>query len=559
MALGAPTRSALGLVFIAAMSACTIKATGVSIPATSLHATQWPWGRIACIAAFVLLAVATFAATMTWGIGYDEEQYIAAGYFARSLHVYRDFIAFQPPFYTWFLATVFDVVGGWYLLAARVVTWLSAFASCLLLFSLLVTFGAGRLVGVALVVAFVTSPFSQIPMAMTRNDIMPLLLMLTSLRLFVDANRKISGSGYRLAFSGLAAALACSTKYSYLFVGPCLFIALACDELAGYSQRAGARWRRSLAFVAGMAVGLLPIAYAIGEYGNRFTFLTLGFHLTAVIEWYQSQGVGRILTLDYKLKNFAYMSIRGGNAALLTIFVAAIATVLLKARNQWREWLHPVPMALFMLFATGLAIAIKVGPHPMYYVPVAAVGALIAGHAYGVVQSAIPRLATAAALLVGFIPVTPVLSQYQTMIATSSKVGEWTGVQVHESARRIARLIAHAGLSGHIATLFPSVVLDTNVVRPEFAAGPFFFRSADLFPMQRVVELHGVGPATLDTVFANSPPVAIVAGFDGFPFQWKPPMDSALVDYAHRHGYRLVASDLTVNGYRNGQVWLRAR
>ena len=43
------------------------------------------WVRIASAAAWVTLAVVLFAAAMTWGIGYDEEQYIAAPYFAQHL------------------------------------------------------------------------------------------------------------------------------------------------------------------------------------------------------------------------------------------------------------------------------------------------------------------------------------------------------------------------------------------------------------------------------------------------------------------------------------------
>ena len=34
-------------------------------------------------------------------------------------------------------------------------------------------------------------------------------------------------------------------------------------------------------------------------------------------------------------------------------------------------------------------------------------------------------------------------------------------------------------------------------------------------------------------------------------------MDAALIDYARRSGFNLVIDDLTINGYRNGQVWVR--
>ena len=137
--------------------------------------------------------------------------------------------------------------------------------------------------------------------------------------------------------------------------------------------------------------------------------------------------------------------------------------------------------------------------------------------------------------------------------------GDDGGPLCHRSAERIAGFLDNDGITGEVATLFPSVVLDLNPVREEFAAGPFFFRSADLFPPAFVTEMHGVGPATLETVFADRPPSAIVAGFNGFPVEWKPPMDFALVEYARRHHYRLFASGWTIKGYKNGQVWLRPK
>ena len=93
--------------------------------------------QLALITAFVGLAIVLFGAAMSSPISYDEEQYVAGAYFARDLSLYRDFISFQPPPYTWIVAAIFQVFDGWYLLVARVVTWALAFASCVLLFSLL--------------------------------------------------------------------------------------------------------------------------------------------------------------------------------------------------------------------------------------------------------------------------------------------------------------------------------------------------------------------------------------------------------------------------------------
>ena len=61
----------------------------------------------------------------------------------------------------------------------------------------------------------------------------------------------------------------------------------------------------------------------------------------------------------------------------------------------------------------------------------------------------------------------------------------------------IAQMLGQRGISGHVATLFPIAVIDANRVLPEFAAGPFFFRSADAYSAEQVAQLHGGGPATL--------------------------------------------------------------
>ena len=519
------------------------------------------WVRIASAAASVTLAVVLFAAAMTWGIGYDEEQYVAAPYFAQHLELYRDFISIQPPLYTWLLAGVFHAVGGWYLLTARVITWMFAVGSCLLMFSLMLSLGTGRLIAFALVIGFVASPFSQIPLVMTRSDIMPLFLLLTSLRLFLAEDGKISANVYQLTLSGLFATLASSTKYSYVFAAPALFIVLVYVAfMRGRADRASSLYGLA-AFASGAALGLLPLAYALTQNADRLVFLTLKFHLTAVFDWYESQGVGRMLTLDYKVRQFARMALRDGNATLWMVLGASLTALVVKTPwSRLRRWRpSPTSFALLALFGGALVVAMKVGPYAMYYLPVAAVGALIAGRAYAVVRSTIPVWLTVTLLLVCLSPTSAALTRYGQLLRSAADIEEWTGVQAHRSAERIAGFLDNDGITGEVATLFPSVVLDLNPVREEFAAGPFFFRSADLFPPAFVTEMHGVGPATLETVFADRPPSAIVAGFNGFPVEWKPPMDFALVEYARRHHYRLFASGWTIKGYKNGQVWLRPK
>jgi hypothetical protein len=266
-----------------------------------------------------------------------------------------------------------------------------------------------------------------------------------------------------------------------------------------------------------------------------------------------------MLSLEHKIKSLPRQVILRGNASIAIIgALSVLALVLGRAGDAWRALRRePRTIALFALLCGALVLAILAGPHAMYMAPVAALGALLAGRIYAAAQPRMPAWLTAMVLVASLLPATPAYQRYGRWLARSADLGQWTGIQTHRSAVRIAQMLAQQGVSGHVATLFPTVVIDANRVLPEFAAGPFFFRSADSYPAEQVAQLRGVGPATIDSLFAVSPPAAIVAGFGPFRFKWNPPMDAALIDYARRSGFVRVADDWAVNGYRNGQVWVR--
>ena len=521
--------------------------------------TQLVSEQLVLIAAFAGLAVVLLASAMTANLDYDEEQYVAGAYFARGLSVYRDFISFQPPPYTWILAAVYDAVSGWYLLAARVVTWVFALGSCMLLFSLLLAFGTGRIGAFVLVLGFVTSPFALGPLALTRNDIMPLFFVLAGLRFCLGPGGELTPSAPRTMASGFFLALSAATKYSYVFAAPVVAAALLYDEYIRRDPNRAFSASRAGSFVVGATVGILPLLYSLAVHQDRFVFLTLEFHLTAVYDWYRVQGYGELLTLQHKMKSLPRQLLRHGNATILFIFVCFVfAAAFKKSRNPRHlfRW-SPGVIALVGLFCGALIFATFVGPHAMYFAPVTALGALLAGRVYAMATPEIPRALTAMLLIVSLVPAAPALLRYGRQLIRSTDLAEWTGIQTHRSAVRIARILAQHGVSGHVATLFPTIVMDVNRVLPEFAAGPFFFRSADTYPAERVAQLHGVGPTTLENLFAVSPPAAIVGRFSSFRFKWNPPLDAALIDYARRSGFVRVADDWAINGYRYGEVWVR--
>jgi hypothetical protein len=524
-----------------------------------VKSAEGPAGRLAPIAAFVGLGLVLFAAAMTAPLDYDEELYVSGAYFARSLSVYRDFVSVQPPLYTWILSAILDLVGGWYLLTARVVTWLFGLGVCALLYSLLTSCGTGRVGALALVVGFATSPFTQGPLVETRNDIVPLLFFLAALRLCLGADGAFSRSVPRLMLSGFFAALAGATKYSYIFAAPIVIAGLLYDEYVRREANRTFTAPHTRWFLAGAVLGVLPLVFPLVFHRDRFVLETLQFHLTVVFDWYRAQGYGEVLTLEHKLKSLPRQMILRGNASILIIGgLSALAVTLRNPRHPWRIFRgEPRAIALVGLICGALIFAILAGPHAMYFAPVAALAALLAGRIYAAARPGVPPWLGAMLLIISLLPATPAFQRYGAWIARSADLSEWTGVQTHDSALRIAQMLVKHGVSGHVATLFPVVVIDANRVLPEFAAGPFFFRSADAYSAEQVARLRGVGPATLESLFARSPPAAIVAGFGPFHFKWNPPMDAALIDYAQRSGFVRVADHWTINGYRNGQVWVR--
>src|SRR5262249_16382553 len=60
---------------------------------------------------------------------------------------------------------------------------------------------------------------------------------------------------------------------------------------------------------------------------------------------------------------------------------------------------------------------------------------------------------------------------------------------------------------------YPLLVLDAGgLIFPEFATGIFFFRSGDHLAPERVLELNGVSPSTIPSVFAANPPAGVFVG-----------------------------------------------
>ncbi|MGB8840772.1 MAG: glycosyltransferase family 87 protein [Aliidongia sp.] len=483
------------------------------------------WRKVAIRVWQLVFALTLLTHALTGAIDYDEDQYVAAGVMARHLMLYRDFIYLQSPVYALLLAGLFTLTGGYYLLAARALTGVLAIMIFGLTFRLVRRYGAGSVLATMLASIALLSPFLDQPTATARNDLLPLALFLCGLLVYLDA----AARPRRWAIlAGFCIGLAIDAKITYIFMPLVLLLHAAWP---GTGRR-----RQLVPFAAGLTLAALPGLYYLAMAPTNFLYDLLELHRTASRVWYQRQGVTELLGPANRLATLILLLSWGTNLSLVML-TAGLAVI-----GRWRRTVAGGLIGLLGLLigATLLAGFQPAVSYPMYYAASAPLLAALAAALYariaraGPVPLAVPLLLTLATL-----PALPVLWHRLADLPELTSTSTWPGLEVHRQAAALHEMIGAAGLEGEVATLFPIHALDAASVMPEFASGPFFFRTADLLSPARITALHGAGAETIESLFARDPPAAILGGFASG--QWHDEMDASLDDYARRHSYRPIS------------------
>jgi 4-amino-4-deoxy-L-arabinose transferase-like glycosyltransferase len=113
-------------------------------------------------------------------------------------------------------------------------------------------------------------------------------------------------------------------------------------------------------------------------------------------------------------------------------------------------------------------------------------------------------------------------------IAKLTKPPQWFSAR----CKRKPSLSAAVG-GGKVLTLAPAVPLAAGAtIYPEFATGPFAWRTAHLVPSERRRRLHLIAPEDLAEFLAKDPPAGIVVGYE------EEALEKPFLDYAQQHGYK---------------------
>jgi hypothetical protein len=106
----------------------------------------------------------------------------------------------------------------------------------------------------------------------------------------------------------------------------------------------------------GGGLAALPLLYELVVHLDNFLYSTLFFHLTATIDWYQSQELSHLLTVRHKIYYLWTTFAHTGNLSILLVAAGSV-TVLVgtRAHISWHsKRFSPAMIAFVALFISAL-------------------------------------------------------------------------------------------------------------------------------------------------------------------------------------------------------------
>ena len=277
-----------------------------------------------------------------------------------------------------------------------------------------------------------------------------------------------------------------------------------------------------LPLAAGGLVGGLPILFYLLTDGERFLAHVLGYHLGPHVQYFRSGGPiddGAPLTLPAKLVLAHDLWFGTAMAAGLVALAVLLLLWITQIDDPERDASAQDRMAMLLVagvFCASAGFSLLPTPSfPQYFAPpLIALPLALAILAGGLSPAGreLAKIVLVAASLVAVVSQAPRLLQH---LGRAAHPDEWTVSRVHASGVEMAERLAAAKLTGKVATLAPIYPLEGGVpVYPEFATGPFAFRTADLTQPDLARWYRMVSPSGLAELFTADPPAALLIGFD---------------------------------------------
>lgn len=498
---------------------------------------------LAGICLWLVAGIFLFAHTVDRDLNHDEHQFIVPGALlaGEGALPYRDYPLFHLPNLVFAYAALDRLIGD-PILAPKLLSfagsWLAVGAILWAAFRTIRAPTAHLIViGASLLVLFLFDPLVLYTAGKTWNHEVPACLLILSILFHVESAR--CNSLPLIALSGAACGLAVGCRLTF---APCLLPLVALTLFFPGEMRR--RWRMAALFTGAATLALAPSLYFLATSPQPFVFGNLEFPRLRLLDPDNSR-IRKTMTPWRKMRYFIKEIVRPSWPVFLVLVTALVATFRSSSRSR-----HPGLRvigwtALALLFGCFLPSRYQY-QHYFAVIPVALLAIAFAWRRDG--DSAAGRrlvmlVAAAAAGSVGLAIHASRESGASILPAASRLIHRDTWFSSRAAA--FGQEIRAQVPAGRVLTLAPAwPVAGKIAVYPEFATGPFAWRSARFVASERRAGLHLVAPDDLEAFLAAKPPAAILTGVEDDE------LEKPLIAYAQAHGFREVPLG------RRRELWL---
>ncbi len=463
--------------------------------------------RFVTVSFFGLVLTFLFLSAMGRNLNHDEHQFIAPAAFLEydGLQPYRDFPLFHLPNLVFLYAALFRVFDHPFLVA-RIVSVLCAFATVLLIFRE----SPRRFVGIAAVILLVLDPLVSFTTGRAWNHDNTGLLVVLAIILQVNAARRdsIPHAIASAMFGGLAAGtrLTCAPILIPLWLSIWFF-------------PTPIRRRTIIAgiYVATATAALAPSLYYLFVHTDAFLFGNFEFPRLRLLDP-ENERIRKTMNPLRKLR-FFFKEVALPSLPLFLAYVAFTVRRRVNFTFPTLLILGILPFALLGCFAPSRYQY----QHFFIIIPL-----LVLGVVYGMPTMAVLPRCASIGLIVSVLTCSFLFCYFSLKTIAFGLVDDWFPNRV----ARIGAQIREYSPRGSVLTLAPIYPIEGGLkTYPEFATGPFAWKSAPFVPAERRTRLHVIAPDDLEAFLAAKPPGAVLTGVEDKA------LEKPLVEYSRAHRF----------------------